>query len=740
MAGQLDVSFRCDALGDGFLVVAASVTEGLSQPTFATVQLLSTADLDGTSALDTPADIEVTLDGEPLRDFHMVVTGVSFDGMMDGTRRKYTVVLAHELHLLTLRTDTRMFQEKTAVDIVKAVLEGAGLDMGNYAFRLERAPGKRTYCVQYGESDFDFVSRLLEHEGIHYSIRHEGGSAKVTFGDAQTVFERVPGTSTFHVMDDDQHGDGLRELVIESHVMSARASVGDHNFEHPDVDLTKSHDAEAGHTGDRYEYPGGHRLPDEGATLARLRLEELLARSVVLRGKSEQPAFTAGATFEVENAAVASHDGEYLLTTVEHHFHPSAHRAPGEPAYENDLTAIPFSHTYRPARQAPVPRIRGLQSVVVTGPSGSEIHTDAHGRMKGKFFWDRLGKEDATSSTWMRVVQFPVGGSMALARVGWEMEVAYIDGDPDRPVGVARFYTAEKTSPYAYPAAKTRMSFQTPSSPGGGKSNEIRMEDGGGSMELFVNASKDHDEQTNNNKTEKVGVDEKIEVGVDQAITVASKQTIDIGGSLSTTVSGDAGLQVKTSRTKTVGGSESITVSGNISTTVDGSDSETTGGSHTTMAALGVSKSSTGSYSLTVGGSMVSASGLGVNVAVLGAKSETIGGVKLTASGGPVTNTVIGAYAGTVGGVQVQAAAGNRNGSTKGASALTVGGAVLANAGGKLTIKAKSKVRIRVAGLVNLLGGGGILNMTPGSIAFVGMVTLDASGSIKISGNPNLMT
>ncbi len=739
MAENLHVVLRCDALGDEIEVAAASVAEAISQPTFAMARLLSASDVDARAALDTPATLEVTLDGEPLRTFHMVVTGITFDGMMDDRRRKYTVELAHELHLLSLRTDTRMFQDKAADTVVREVLEGAGLDMAGHVFSLQRDLRRRVVCVQYEETDFDFVSRLLEAEGVYYFVRHETDAAKVTFGDAQDQFGPVPGDARLRLMDDDQHGGGLRELVIESSVTSAKASLGDSNFEIPDIDLTRDHSAKGGRVGDRYEYPGGYSLPDEGGVFARIRLQEMIAQSVVARGASDRATFTAGATIEVEEAAVAAHDGRWLLVTVEHSFCPSAHRAQGEPAYENSFTAIPWSHPYRPPRQAPRPRIRGLQSVVATGPAGSEIHTEAHGRMKGQFFWDRLGKDDDTSSSWMRVVQFPVGGSMALARVGWEMGVAYLDGDPDRPVAVARFYNAEKASPYGYPAAKTRMSFQTPSSPGGGKSNEIRMEDGGGGMEFFVHASKDHDEQTNNDKTEKVGVDSRIEVGVRQNITVAANQTIDIGGSLSTTVASDAGLQVKTTRSKTVGGSETISVSGNISTTVDGTDSETTGGSHTTIAGLGVSKSSSGNFALTVGGSMLSASGLGVNVAVLGAKSETIGAAKITASAGAVTNSVFGAYAGTVGGVQVQAPAGNRLGTTKGVSAVTVGGAALANAGGKLTIKAK-KVSIRVGGVANLLGGGGVINLTPGSVAFVGMVTLDASGSIKISGNPNLMT
>jgi len=378
-----------------------------------------------------------------------------------------------------------------------------------------------------------------------------------------------------------------------------------------------------------------------------------------------------------------------------------------------------------------------MHSAVVTGPGG-EIHTDKFGRMKGKFFWDRVGPDNDESSCWMRVVQLPIGGSMALARMTWEMSIAYFDGDPDRPITVSRVYNAEKTSPYGYPAAKTRMSLQTSSSPASGKSNEIRMEDGGGGQEFFMNASKDYDGATHNNKTEKVGVDETIDVGVDEEITVGASQTVSIGASQTTTIGADQGMQITGSRTVSIGASESVTVSGNISQIITGSDTETTGGSHTTLAALGIDKTATSSYSLTVGGSMISAAGLGVSMAVAGAKSETVGGAKIYASGKAVGESVVGALAVTVGGVCVHAAAANRVGGTKGAAAITVGGLASMNAGGKVAFKAK-KISVLVGGVANFLGGGGVLTLTPGSASFAGLITLDASGSIKISGNPNLV-
>jgi type VI secretion system secreted protein VgrG len=735
----LHVSLDCGALGSDLLVVQATVSERISRPTRATVLLLSEADVDGEGAIAQPAHLEISLDDTPARHFHLVVVGVRFDGMYDSRLRRYTVDLAHEIELLTLRSDVRMFQEKNAQEIVSAVLTAAGVPASHVKFSLKRTPATRTYCVQYRETDFAFVSRLCEFEGIAYFAHDDDGSTHLTFADDPSAYPAIEGESTVRLMDDDTHGDGVYDFVLESHAAPQSATVSDYNPDTPAYDLACSEKGGTSKIGDWFEYPGGFQKQDEGKALAKIRLEELLTRQQIATGKSERMAFQAGAWFSLEGADGGALDGEYLITGVDHRFVPRSVPGVDERAgYDNAFTAIPHARPYRPPRTTPSPRIRGLHSAVVTGPSGAEIHTEEMARMKGKFFWDRVGKNDDKSSCWMRVGQLPIGGSMAIARVSWEMAVGYVDGDPDRPTAVARLYNAEKTSPYGYPAAKTRMSFQTPSSPASGKSNELRMEDGGGGMEMFLNASKDMSLKTINNKTEKVDVDEKVDVGSNASVTVGASETVKIGASLSTTVSGDEGTKVTSDRSKTVGASETVTVSGNLGQVITGGDTETVGGGQTTLAALGVNKVSKGSYALTVGGSMVSAAGMGVSFAIAGAKSETVGGAKIAASGASVTESIVGAYASTVGGVCVQAAAGKRMGATKGVSALTVGGLVNVSAAGKVAITAK-KISIKVLGVANFLGGGGILNLTPASASFVGMVTLDASGSIKVSGNPNLV-
>ncbi|WP_437841389.1 type VI secretion system Vgr family protein [Sorangium sp. So ce1153] len=741
MEQLLSLSLDCSAIPAGFTATAATVLEAISQPTHATVELVGPGDLDLERPIGEKAHLALCVDGDPVRHFHLVVSAVRFDGVQHGHRRRYFVELVHELSLLSLRSDVRMFQEKDARAIVSEVLEGAGVPPGDVAWSVQRTLGKRTYCVQYRETDLSFASRLLEHEGIHYFIHDDGDGTHVTFADAQSSFPPIEGVTQWPILDGRDHGVGVLDFELETIATPEAASVGDYNFETPQLDLTSTHPGVESPRGERFEYAAGHRTPDEGAALAKIRCEEILARARVGAGHSDRWTFRAGSWFELENTAGAHLSQKYLLTAVRHEI-VGLGLGPGldsddRRSYTNRFTAIPHATTFRVPRTAPRPRLRGAHSAVVTGPGG-EIHTDKLGRMKGKFFWDRLGKDDDTSSRWMRVVQLPIGGSMALARMTWEMSIVYFDGDPDRPIAVSRMYNAEKASPYPYPAAKTRMALQTASSPASGKSNEIRMEDGGGGQEFFVNASKDFDGQTNNNKTEKVGVDERVEVGVDEQITIGASQTVSIGANQTSTVTADQGIQVTSDRTVSIGASEAVSVSGNISQLIAGSDTETTGGSHTTLAALGIDKTATSSYSLTVGGSMLSAAGMGVSVAVAGARSETVGGAKITASGSSVTESVVGAYAATVGGACVHAAAANRVGGTKGPAAVTVGGLASMNAAGKVAINAK-KINILVGGVANLLGGGGVLTLTPGSASFAGLITLDASGSIKISGNPNLV-
>ncbi|MBK7400802.1 MAG: type VI secretion system tip protein VgrG [Myxococcales bacterium] len=626
-------------------------------------------------------------------------------------------------------------REKTSVDIVKLVFERAGIDVGTCDFQVSRTLPKRVYCVQYRETDRDFSERLMDFEGIWTIPADEPDAAKTIFADDKTIFEPIEGEHVLPYVDGGI-GTGVFDLEVTHSVITEEVVLRDYNYETPGVDLTSTAGV-SGAKSSRYEFPGGYQTQADGKALAQIRLEEHLAQRTVAKGLAHIPQMRPGRTFDLTETTRDALNVTWLVRAVTHRYR----RTGGEKnqVYECAFEASPADQAYRPKRRHKWPVVPGSHSIKVTGPAGEEIHTDSLGRMKGKFFWDREGKEDDKATCWMRVIQLPIGGSQALARVGWEMIVRYAYGDPDRPIAVCRVDNGAHTAPYSYPKAASAMSFKTLSSPGGGKYNEITMEDGGGGQKFGVTASKDWNEQVNNNKTEKIGANEKLEVGTTLDVTVGAGQTVKIGASRTCTISADAGVSVTGDRTKSVGASETVSISGSLTEKVAASDSESVGGNHMTLAALGVTRTSKGSQSLTVAGSMASIAGMGLGVMVAGAKSETVGGAKLVISGGAASENVIGAAALTVGGAIIHAAAGNRTASAKGTSRVIVGGVGLLNAGGKLQMKAK-KIRFTVAGMANLLGGGGIVNLTPASATIIGLVTYKGSGGVKISGSPNLIT
>lgn len=734
---RLWMTISCGPLGEA-QVLTGMVEESLDTSTHSELVVLMAKEVDLESLLDQEATVKIGREEEALRTWHLLVTEARWTGSTRAAtaqeQHRYELLLDSPIDRLKLRKDVRMFQEMTAKEIVEKVFVGAGIPASKLSWQLSRDPVKRTYCVQHRESDWSFVRRLLEHEGIFWFLE-EADDWKLVLADSKDAFKPIEGEAEVPLVQGRETHAGIFELTVEHHWVPDQIVLRDYNYEKPGVDLTCTAKIGASVQGERFEFPGGYQTPAEGNDLVKIRGEELAAGKITALGESSVHAFTPGATFTLTGASRGDLNTDYLVRRARHVVRePDAKGA----RYRNAFLCSPKDQPYRPVRSTAPSRVHGSESVVVAGPSGEEIYTEDLGRMKGKFFWDRVGTDPATASTWMRVAQLPIGGSMALARVGWEMAVRFQYGDPDRPVAVARVDNGDHKAPYTYPAAASAMSFKTLSSPASGKFNEFTMEDGGGGMKFGVNASKDWNENVTNNKTEKIGVDEKLDVGVDQNISVVSAQKIEVGASHTKTVGAEQGINITGDKTKSVGAAETVTVSGTLDEKVKGADSETVGASRTSLAAMGVSRTSQGNTSLTVGAAMLSAAGMGCSFAVAGSKSETVGAAKIIASGASVSETILGAGAVTVGGVCLNLASGNRASGAKGASVLTVGGVALANAAGKIQMKAKS-IKILVAGAANLLGGGGILNMTPGSASFVGLVTIKASGSLKISGAPNLV-
>ncbi len=733
----MSAPFVLTGLDDSFEVFTGDLVEGISQTTHARVRLVSGDVLDLEALLGKSVTLSLTF-GEFTRNFHLVVRDVVELGVASGGLFVYELMLVDPLDLLSLRTNIRHFQEKTTREIVDAVLADAGIDSSLGSWQLLRALPKREYCVQHRESDFAFVDRLLAHEGICRIPAADDDQGRFIFSDDAESFLAIDGEPVLTLHDQaTAEEDAVRSFEVEYSAVSDEIVLRDWNYQTPQTDLTSTARVADEPQSSLFEFPGGFTTPAEGKALAKIRAEELASRKAIARASAFSPRLRPGRWFELAGVTRAELAVKWLVREVHHQFSLGGDAA-GRLVYQCDIVTSPLAQPYRPPRTTPRPTIAGSHSVKVMGPASEEIHTDALGRMKGKFYWDRSSKDDDQASGWMRVLQLPIGGSQALARVGWEMIVRYADGDPDRPIAVARADNATHVAPYAYPKAGSSMAFKTLSSPGGAKHNELALEDGGGGMKFGVTASKDWNEQVNHDKTEKIGVDEELEVGTDLATTIGASQTIDVGGSRSLSVAADAGTKVGKNRTKTVGAAENVSVTGNTTEKILGNDTEFIGASGMESATMGVTKSCQGSHVWTVGGTMLTGAVSKCSVMVGGAKSEVVGAAKLVVSAGAVSESIIGAAAVMVGGVCVHGAGGNRTATTKGTSDLVVGGLAMLNAGEKINLKAKS-ITISVLGTANLLGGGGVVNLTPASGAFVGMVVVKGGGAVKVSGNPNMV-
>jgi type VI secretion system secreted protein VgrG len=509
--------------------------------------------LDFSKIVGKSATLEVELADGSFR----LINGVVGRFLQGGSDPRFTTYYA-ELHpwlwLTTLSADCRIFQNKSVIDIVTGLLSELGFTDVKNATTGTYKPLE--YCVQYNESVFAFVSRLLEDQGIFYFFQHEENRHTLVLGDDPSAFADCAGAAT---VDYGTHGNWLqqnsvRSCTLEEAVIPGAYAVDDFGFETPSTDLLGSSDSQAasggGAAGRIYEYPGGFTKKDAAEGLAKLRMEAHEAPRRMLRGESYCPAFTAGGKTALQKHSREDANAAWVLSRVSHSATPET--------YTNTFEAFPAEVTFRPARATRKPVIPGTQTAIVVGKSGEEIWTDKYGRIKVQFHWDQLGKNDENSSCWVRVAQGLAGkgwGQMFLPRIGQEVVVSFLDGDPDRPLVTGSVYNAEQSVPYELPGEQTKSTIKTNVSKGGGGFNEIRFEDKKDSEEIFLQAERDYNRVVKNNETVKVGFEKKKD----------GNQTIDVYKNRTVTVEeGDQSLQVKKGNRaiKVDKGNETHTVAG----------------------------------------------------------------------------------------------------------------------------------------------------------------------------------
>ena len=717
---------QCSALGEA-VVAAATVIEEISRPTRAVVTLevespVAPDDLLGKSAVITSGGAK-----HP-RKYALVITEVEQPDL-DGGASRYVLTLEHPLALLRYRRDHRTFLDqsiKQIIDVVIAPLKALNLTA---TWNATRAETKRVACVQHGETDYDFVQRLLAEEGIFW-LSPDGDEPAFELDDEAAAFTDIAGTPEVAFEGENVEG-GIVEISYAHVVTPGAVSLIDYDFEKPGLDLTARMTIDDDAAGEHFEYPGGYTTPDDGKAYARIRAEYIASTKVTVEGSASRPDFRAGATFEITSSHEGAPSGELLLKRVEHSF---AGR------YRNRFLAQPAPLPYRPARVVS-PNIGGTLSATVTGPAGSPeqaIHTDKFGRLTFLHAFDRIRAPDDKSSQWIRLTQPMVGGSMMLARVGWEIALRHLDGNPDRPIAIARMFDGTHPPPETLPAGKTKTSFGTLSSPGAKKTNAIVIDDANGSMLLAVTAAKDLDATVLNDETESVGANDTLAVGKDNTVLIGDGQVTTIEKDETVTAAKDAGVEIAGDRTKKITKDETATALGGVSIRIDGDDEETVGKDLKITADEGFLETAKGKYDLSVTGAVTAKSKKDSTIWVGGKSSETIGAAKtVQSSDGAIAEAVKGDANLTVGGAWTETVDGNRRSSAMGASEKTIGAAGTLTATGKLQIKAKT-IKITVSGAATFVGGGGTLSLSPASVALVGVITLKGSSGVEVAGAPQL--
>jgi type VI secretion system secreted protein VgrG len=516
-----EISVTCEQGDDVLLFRRMSGTEGLSTLSEYNLDLLSEkSDLKIDDLLGTLLTVTVDQPQGGQRYFNGFVTRFVLTGKQ-GRYSTYQATVRPWLWFLTRAADCRIFQDKTVVEIIKQVFEAytiADFDVSMLAGEYAATP----YCVQYRETDFNFVSRLMEDEGIYYYFKSESGRHTMVLADSYGAHQPVTGYTSVSYSPGDAALIQKSEVVFDwrmgGEIQPGSYALQAFDFEKPSTSsaslLAKSAIArtydQSSH--EIFDYPGRYAERTKGEAYAKVRIEAFHAKYQQVEAGTNARGLYPGGLFKLSDHPRTDQNKEVLIVSARYalasdDYEPTPPKEP-TPVLVMEFTAIDKEHAYRPECIARKPVMQGPQTALVVGKSGEEIWTDKYGRIKVQFHWDRVRPEDETSSCWVRVAQGWAGkrwGTMFIPRIGQEVIVSFLEGDPDQPIVTGSVYNAETMPPYTLPDNATRSTIKTNSSKGGGGYNEIRFEDKKGSEQLFIHAQKDQDNRVKNDSKEWVG-------------------------------------------------------------------------------------------------------------------------------------------------------------------------------------------------------------------------------------------
>jgi type VI secretion system secreted protein VgrG len=478
------------------------------------------------------------------------------------------------LWFLTRTAACRIFQNMTVPDILAKMFTDFGFN--DFKKSLQGSYEQWDYCVQYRETAFNFVSRLMEQEGIYYFFEHEKDKHTLVLADRPSAHKPCPGQPKARL--DYTPGGYLKEDVIhdwhvEQELRTGKYSLKDYNFETPSTDLEVKEPSIVNVDGNSkyeiYDYPGEYVSKAEGETIAKTRMQEEESTHLLVTGSGNCRKFVAGFRFDLEGHARQDMNKPYVLTEV-HHSASVGSNYDGESStegeqYSNHFSCIPLTVPFRPARHTPKPFVQGPQTAVVVGKSGEEIWTDKYGRVKVQFHWDREGKKDENSSCWVRVSQLWAGknwGAMFIPRIGQEVIVDFLEGDPDQPIITGRVYNAEQIPHLALPDSQTLSGIITRSTKNGASSNfnAIAFDDNKGSEQLIIHAEKDKSEGVEYDSREWVGNNRHLLIETNQLEKVKGNRDEEVVGKHTEKIGGDNSLHVLGDSKEKIGGSMSINI------------------------------------------------------------------------------------------------------------------------------------------------------------------------------------
>jgi type VI secretion system secreted protein VgrG len=498
--------------------------------------------------LGKPATLHIGNGPDDPRVFNGLFRKLSGPAVLARGYKTWRAEIVPQAAFMAYTSDCRIFQNKTVVDIITKVLEVHGITRYEFRNLMGHYPAL-DYCVQYRESALNFISRLMEHFGLYYWFEHEQSGHTLVIADAARAAKPLE-PARFVMPDQDQFA-AIQTLEADFSFRPGTWTLKDYDFVNPNspmqastptlIDTAPLKDYEI------FEFPGSFNDASHGSDISRVRIEQEEAQYHRMRGTGTARDVSPGRqiTIAVPDGAGHHTDTKLLLIEAFHHATDLTQLVPASsaPAYANEFTGVPTTYNYRSERVSQKPFVQGVQTARVTGPEGQKIYTDNHGRVKVRFHWDRNpdGDPDQSSSCWLRVSQIwssGVGGGIQVPRVGEEVIVDFLEGDPDRPIITGRVYNGNNTVPYGLPGNQTQFGFKTQSIPSGGF-HELRFEDKAGSEEIFLKSQKDFNRVVLNDETDNIGANATRKITGNLDHTTNGHHTNNTGGNFSDTVAGE---------------------------------------------------------------------------------------------------------------------------------------------------------------------------------------------------------